>query len=152
MLRFGRERVALDLADVNPGDVEWAAQVAATFGSSHAAPMMDFVKAQKILELDARKGRAIDAEVQVIALGKDVAWVGLPGEVFTELGMAIKQASPFRFTIVVGLANASLGYIPNRKAYAEGAYEPVSSRCAPGSGERLVDSATQQLIRLHSAQ
>ena len=89
--------------------------------------MMDFVKAQKILELDARKGRALDAEVQVIALGKDVAWVGLPGEVFAELGMAIEQASPFRLTIVVGLANASLGYIPNRKAYAEGAYKNLSA-------------------------
>jgi neutral ceramidase len=150
VLRFGRERVQLDLADVRPGDVEWATRIAATFGHKDAAPMLDLVKAQKILELDARKGRPLDGEVQVMALGNDVAWVGLPGEVFTELGMAIKQASPFKFTIIVGLANASLGYIPNRKAYAEGAYEPVSSRCAPGSGERLVDSATQQLIRLHA--
>ena len=30
----------------------------------------------------------------MIALGKDLAWVGLPGEIFTELGMAIKEASP----------------------------------------------------------
>jgi neutral ceramidase len=151
VLRFGRERVELDLADVRPGDVDWATRIAATFGSRDAAPMMDLVTAQKFLELDARKGRPLDAEVQVIALGNDVAWVGLPGEVFTELGMAIKLASPFRFTIVVGLANASLGYIPNRKAYVEGAYEPVSSRCAPGSGERLVDAATQQLIAVHAA-
>ena len=60
VLRFGRERVALDLADLKPGDVEWATQVAATFGSSHAAPMMDFVQAQKILELTrARAGRSM---------------------------------------------------------------------------------------------
>jgi hypothetical protein len=151
VLRFGSERVPLQLADVQPGDVEWATRIASTYGRTDAAPMMDFVKAQKILELDARKGRPLDAEVQVIALGGEVAWVGLPGEVFTELGMAIKQASPYRVTIVVGLANASLGYIPNRKAYAEGAYEAVSSRGAPGSGERLVDVATQALIALHGA-
>jgi neutral ceramidase len=82
-----------------------------------------------------------------------VAWVGLPGEVFTELGMAIKHASPFRVTIVAGLANGSLGYIPDRKAYDEGAYEPTSARCAAGSGERLVEAASQQLIQVrHSPQ
>ena len=89
--------------------------------------------------------------MQVIALGGDVAWVGLPGEVFTELGMAIKRASPFRLTIVGGLANGNLGYIPDRKAYAEGAYEPISARCAAGSGERLVEAATRELIRIHGA-
>jgi neutral ceramidase len=151
VLRFGTERVELDLGDVQPGEVVWAGTVAARYGRRDAAPLMDFVRAQKILELDARKGRPLDAEVQVIALGNDVAWVGLPGEMFTELGMAIKQASPFRYTIVAGLANGSLGYIPNRKAYAEGAYEAVSSRAAPGSGERLVEAATRLLIGLHGA-
>jgi neutral ceramidase len=151
VLRFGTERVELELADLHPGEVVWAKAVAAKYGRRDAAPLMDFVRAQKILELDARKGRPLDAEVQVIALGNDVAWVGLPGEMFTELGMSIKQASPFRYTIVAGLANGSLGYIPNRKAYAEGAYEAVSARCAPGSGERLVEAATRQLIRLHDA-
>ncbi len=150
-LRFGTERVPLALAEVQPGDVAWAQKTAASYGTKDAAPFMDLVKAQKILEVDARQGRPLDAEVQVIALGEDLAWVALPGEVFTELGMAIKQASPFRFTIVVGLANASIGYIPNRKAYVEGAYEPISSRLAPGSGERLVEAATGLLIRAHQA-
>jgi hypothetical protein len=150
VLRFGREHVALDLAEVQPGEVAWAQRIAATYGHSDAAPMMDFVKAQKILDVDARHGQPLDAEVQVIALGNELAWVGLPGEAFTELGLAIKHASPFRFTIVAGLANGSLGYIPDRKAFAQGAYEPISARCAPGSGERLVDSATRQLIKLRS--
>ncbi len=150
VLRVGTERVPLDLAEVKPGDVEWATRIGATYGRTDAAPMMDYVRAQRILDVDARKGRPLDAEVQVIALG-DVAWVGLPGEIFTELGMAIKQASPFRLTVVVSLANGSLGYVPDRKAFAEGAYEVVSARCAPGSGERLVEAATRQLIKLHRA-
>lgn len=148
VLRFSRERVELELAELQPGDVEWAAGIAGSYGQKNAAPFMDLVRAQKIIEVDGRGGKPLEAEVQVIALGDDVAWVGLPGEVFAELGMAIKRASPFRFTIVAGLANANLGYIPNRKAYAEGAYEPVSARCAPGAGERLVEAATRQLIRV----
>lgn len=89
-----------------------------------------------------------DAEVQVIALGDDLAWVGFPGEMFVELGLALKQASPFRYTMVHSLANGTIGYVPNLKAYPQGAYEGTASRCAPGSGEHLVDVATRLLIAL----
>jgi hypothetical protein len=75
----------------------------------------------------------------------------LPGEIFVELGLAIKKASPFRHTFIAELANGSVGYIPNREAYAQGAYEVESSRCAEGSGELLVQAAIHQLKRLHAA-
>jgi hypothetical protein len=77
--------------------------------------------------------------------------VALPGEIFAELGQAIKRNSPFKHTIVVELANGSIGYVPDRKAYAQGAYEVVSARCAEGSGEMLVDAATRLLIDLYRA-
>jgi neutral ceramidase len=88
--------------------------------------------------------------VQVIALGNEVAWVSLPGEIFTELGLAIKQDSPFPHTIIAELANGSIGYIPSRRAYEQGNYEVVSARCAQGSGERLVDAAVKMLKELHA--
>ncbi len=89
-----------------------------------------------------------DAEIQAIAIGNDLAWVGFPGELFVELGLTLKQSSPFPFTLVQGLANGTIGYVPNRKAYPNGAYEGTASRCAPGSGEKLVDVATRLLIQL----
>jgi hypothetical protein len=58
----------------------------------------------------------------------------LPGEIFVELGLAIKEASPFRCTIIAELANGAIGYIPTKKAFEQGNYEPVSARCAPGIG------------------
>jgi hypothetical protein len=91
---------------------------------------------------------SFDAEVQAIALGDELAWVGLPGEMFVELGLALKAASPFRYTMIHTLANGSIGYVPNLRAYPEGAYEAVVTRCAPGSGERLVEAATRLLIKL----
>jgi hypothetical protein len=87
--------------------------------------------------------------VQVIALGENVAWVSLPGEVFVELGLAIKRRSPFAHTFVVELANENIGYIPDRRSYAEGNYEPESARCAAGSGEKLVETAVELLSELH---
>lgn len=86
----------------------------------------------------------------MIALGDQVALVGLPGEIFVELGMAIKKASPFRHTIVAELANGSLtAYVPDRDAYPQGGYEVLNARGAPGSGELLVESAVRMLKKLH---
>ena len=105
-------------------------------------------RARGKLDVAARKGKPWEAEVQVIVLGRDLAWVALPGEVFVELGQSIKAASPFRQTHVAELANGSFGYIPNRSAYAEGNYEVVSARCAEGSGEMLVTAAIRMLAEL----
>jgi hypothetical protein len=106
---------------------------------------MEKVRAYRILDLAARQGRPYEAEVQVITMGDAVAWVSMPGELFVELGMAIKKASPFHYTLIAELANGSIGYIPNRKAYNEGNYEPESARCAAGSGEALVEAAIRLL-------
>ena len=113
------------------------------------AKFFDQVQAYKALDVAARKGKPLEAEVQVISLGRDLAWVALPGEVFVELGLSIKAASPFRQTQVVELANGLIGYIPNRAAYAEGNYEVLSARCAEGSGEMLVTAAIGMLAELH---
>jgi hypothetical protein len=74
-----------------------------------------------------------------------VAIVTLPGEIFVELGLAIKKASPFRTTLVIELANASLSYVPTMKAFSEGGYEVVNSVIAPGGGEILVQAAVRLL-------
>ena len=141
-------RVKLPLPDVDPEDVAKARKTVATYNTSEAAPFVELVNAFKTLSVYERHGRPLEAEVQVMALGDDLAWVGLPGEVFVEIGLAIKQASPYRMTIVTELANGSIGYIPDRKAYAEGNYEPVSARCAEGSGEMLAQASLRLLHEL----
>jgi hypothetical protein len=108
-------------------------------------PFMEMVEAYRIADVEARTDGYINAEVQVITLGREVAWVSLPGEIFVQLGMAIKDGSPFAVTSIHELANGSIGYVPTRQAYAQGNYEVISARCAEGSGEMLVDSAIMQL-------
>ena len=147
--RVRSEIVKLPLPELQSGELEWARKITPAFGKKDAAPFMDLVRAFKIVDVAERAGRPIEAEVQVITLGNRLAWVGLPGEIFTELGMTIKLASPFQYTIVASLANGSIGYVPDRKAYPQGAYEPVSARCAAGSGEMLVDAATRLLVEMH---
>jgi neutral ceramidase len=84
-----------------------------------------------------------------LQLASDVAWVSLPGEIFVERGLAIKKHSPFRSTFIAELANGSIGYIQDRRSYAEGNYEPESARPAPGSGEALVAAALRLLDAAH---
>jgi hypothetical protein len=145
------EIVPLDLAPVSPSDVEWARKTAVRFGKD-AAPFMDRVKAFKVLDVHARGGKPLEAEVQAISLGDGLAFVALPGEISVEVGLDVKKRSPFRHTIIAELANGSVGYVPTRRAYDEGNYEPVSARCAAGSGEKIADAAVRLLDQLAAEQ
>jgi len=110
-----------------------------------AQPTSDFVK---ILDVAKRNSPTIPLEVQVYRLTDAAAIVMLPGEVFVDLGLAIKARSPFATTLVVELANDVPAYIPTRKAFAEGSYETVNSLVQSGGGELMVDKAVQLLQEL----
>jgi hypothetical protein len=112
---------------------------------------MDKVKAFRVLDVAARQGKPWEVEVQVITLGDQLAWVSLPGEIFVELGQAIKKGSPFPHTLIAELANGSIGYVPDKAAYPQGNYEVVSARCAEGSGELLVEAAVRLLGQMQKA-
>jgi len=148
-LRAKSEIVELALPEITPAQVEEARKLIAETKDDAGANFMKLVRSYRALDIAGREGKPFRVEVQVIALGRDVAWVSLPGEVFVELGLAIKKRSPFPHTFVVELANENIGYIPDRRSYAEGNYEPVSARCAAGSGEKLVEAAVSLLAALH---
>jgi hypothetical protein len=133
-----------------PTDAEVAdAQAKADLIASPKLPFLDKVKAAKVLDLHANYREPTRAlEVQAFRLGPELAIITLPGEIFVELGLAIKQQSPFRTTLVIELANDNCNYVPTRKAFGEGSYEVVNSRLAPGNGERLVAAAVRLLKEL----
>ncbi len=137
--------VKLPLAQHSADRVAWANSISERANNEKQPPFMEMVEAFRILDVEARNGESIDAEVQVISLGTELAWVAMPGEIFVQLGLAIKDGSPFASTTINELANGSIGYVPTRQAYAQGNYEVVSARCAEGSGEVLVDAALKQL-------
>ena len=94
-------------------------------------------------------GAELPVEVQVLQLGRETAVVGLPGEVFVELGLAIKRMSPYRQTLVIELANGNeSGYVPTRLAYQGGGYEVINSVLREGAGEMLVDNSIELLREL----
>ncbi len=161
--------VELPLEDVTQPEVERAIEIVTLAKQGGKVAFLDHVTSYKQLILDqflhsqpftetskhitwglsrslAGVGERLPVDVTVMTIGDDVAIVSLPGEVFVELGLAIKQASPFRTTIIVELSNAvETIYVPHRAAYAGGSYEVTNSALQPGGGEMLVEAAIKLL-------
>jgi len=83
------------------------------------------------------------------ALG-DTAWVALPGEPATALGLRIKAEGRrlFRHAFVAGVSNDYLGYFVTAADYARPGYVTCSSLYGAETGDRLAERAVALLRAL----
>ncbi len=83
--------------------------------------------------------------VQAVRIG-DQAVVSLPFEVLVEIGLEIKEKSPFPHTFTISLANGGYGYLPPPNQHELGGYETWlgTSRFEPESSILL----TRQLLEM----
>ncbi len=115
-------------------------------------PFLDRVQIGVINQIAERRnvtGDLLTLEVHAIRLDENTAIVTLPGEVFVDIGLAIKKASPFETTFVMELANDAIPYMPTEKAFREGSYETINSVIAPGGGEMMQNAAIAALKEVH---
>jgi len=120
--------------------------------SDDGAPDVERIYAREVLLLaeEAREQPFVEAEVQVIAIGR-CAIVTIPGELFCQFGLDIKRASPFPTTFVATCANGMVGYLPTPEAFKGGGYEvrlARSSQLMPDAGNQLVGEALKLLQSL----
>jgi hypothetical protein len=66
---------------------------------------------------------AADGPITALRIG-DGAIVTGPGEVFTEIGLAVKERSPAAVTTYAGYTNGAVSYFPTAAEYPFGGYEP----------------------------
>jgi neutral ceramidase len=95
-------------------------------------------------------GVTLPTEVIGVRIGS-AAIMFIPGEPFAETALAIRQASVFDFTAVVGFSEETVGYIPTDEAFDEGGYEAsfgAWSVVARGSESRLRRQAIALLEQL----
>ncbi|MEZ6136278.1 MAG: neutral/alkaline non-lysosomal ceramidase N-terminal domain-containing protein [Pirellulaceae bacterium] len=64
----------------------------------------------------------VDVPLQVIKIGK-LGIAAIPFEVFTEIGLEIKDRCPWDDAFTIELANGSYGYLPTPAQHALGGYE-----------------------------
>jgi len=89
----------------------------------------------------------VSTEIQAMRIG-DLALMCLPGEVYVEIGLDIKESC--ENTFVFSLCNDGLDYVPTSAAYDEGGYEPEWTKLAKGADTVLTDAAVSLLRRLRS--
>jgi len=77
-----------------------------------------------------------------------VAFLGIPGEPFTEIGVRIKEAEGWKQIMPVCLTNGCEGYFPSKEAYAAGGYEARSSNFRPHVSDRIVEGCKALLEEL----
>jgi hypothetical protein len=142
LLEERREKMARE----DPSPTNWAY-------TRHKANVEWAEEALDVLEQDRQETHwALTFEAFVIG---DAVLLGIPGELFTEPGLAIIEKSPFAQTMVVTLANGCFGYIPTRTAYERQSYEAI--HCPrhlglyafdPGVAELAVGASVDLLNRL----
>jgi hypothetical protein len=132
-------------------DYAWAQEIAKDMESHNA---MDRAFATEYIEKDDDVSPEVEFEIYTIRLG-DWAIVGLPSEIFTDIGRRIKTASPFENTLIFELSNGTHGYIATKIVHESTAYESKVSKynayTAKDSGDRIVEAALRQLEELKNA-
>ena len=78
----------------------------------------------------------------------DVAFMALPGEPFTGVGLGLKQAKGWKLVCPICLANGCRGYFPMQDSYAEGGYEARSSNYKAGIAEMIIEEGVKILDNL----
>lgn len=105
---------------------------------------------------------SIPLPLQAIRIN-DIAVVAAAGETLTELGISVKQKSPFEKTIFLGYSNGCIGYIPPAEAYPSHGWSPwetysipdmlfqsyqLPMALSPECGQMVVDHSLHLLNRL----
>jgi len=158
-----KEMVPVKRITITDEQLEWAKAVMKKVEKEGMPPLQadgipDAQYAKDWIEMRKNQDIVDSLEVMVIRIG-DVAFVGLPGEMFNEFGVDIKSQSPCKHTIVTGLTNDSREYFPTKASFTQGpkgftpmitGYEttPGSTKYEIGAGEKLAASAVTQLKRI----
>ncbi|MBM3784977.1 MAG: hypothetical protein FJW30_11495 [Acidobacteria bacterium] len=83
----------------------------------------------------------IPVRIQALRIG-EIVIVAMPGEPFAEIGLAVKKASPFAFTLFCGYSSGEGGeYMPIASEYPHGGYEVERTPYGPSAADTVVKAA-----------
>ncbi|MCE5249764.1 neutral/alkaline non-lysosomal ceramidase N-terminal domain-containing protein [bacterium] len=86
-------------------------------------------------------------EQQAVRIGNTV-FVTFPGELFSDIGLAIKKQSPLDKTFVIGVTPGPGGYLPTAKEFIEGDYEVDGSSYSPKTEQFCIDSSLSLIKKI----
>lgn len=103
-------------------------------------------KAKRMLRLE-NGPESFTVPVCAVRIGPAV-FVGIGGEPFNNIGVTLKEKSPFEITLPCCLTNGAVGYFSMQECYDEGGYEAGSSPFAPGVAEKIIDTGLEIMNKL----
>lgn len=153
--------------DINPAPPRDSFEVVEEKGAIAATAALRAIEKGRELTDDALKGVMVPLElprredkdhphhdngggpwkgyIQALRIGELVI-VALPGEVFVEIGLAIKAACESPHVMVIGYANDyGLGYVPTTDAFRQGGYEPTTARVGEGADALMIAAAKKAI-------
>jgi hypothetical protein len=153
-----REIVPLPLRDDLGDPAAWRADAerfeqeayAARAAGAPGEEVRELTVRTKFARMRAERGEALAGKdaygllVHGVRLGP-VALVGVPVELFCEIGMTIRARSPFPTTMVSGYWNGYRNYLPTDAERERGGYEIDISPFSPGA-EALVTAAARRVL------
>lgn len=153
-LKIMTETVLLPVRQVSDNEITAAEEILL----KHASGKLQFhgidprIEAHGILQLADYPNKNIETLLQVLCIG-NICIAALPGEVFVQLGLQIVAQSPFQHTLLIGLANDYIGYVPAPEAFGLGGYEVKSiyrtGMLDKSAGEIIVARIVDIINRLH---
>lgn len=137
---------------ITDAEWSWASEILRQTGGVYqpqADGVGDDYLAVLFRELREKQEQPIPVEQSCFAIG-DMAFLSFPCELYTEIGLRIKAASPFRHTYLLGLANGNIGYIPTCKAIGEGGYAENTRPVDESAEETIFAQSLALLHEVHS--
>lgn len=90
------------------------------------------------------KGPDVEIRLSAIKVG-NIVFTGISGEVMTEIGIKLKEKSPYSGTVIITHCNGSSGYICTDDAFNEGGYEIKVTKLMPGAEQTIINNLTEMI-------
>ena len=147
-LGVAQEEIKLGVRLPAPADVTRAEQILAEAkGAALKTPEQVYAR-ETVLMKDYP--REVPVIIQTMRIG-DLGIAAIPCEVFVEIGLAIKDKSPFKPTFTIELANGCNGYLPTPEQHRLGGYETWRARSSyleVNAAPRIIGTVMELFARL----
>jgi hypothetical protein len=121
-LDAAQSELTLEVRKPSPEMMERAKKIRDQPDSVKPEHPLEKTYANRTIQIHEEWPDQIQTILQVFRIG-DLGIAAIPFEVFTDIGLEIKDKSPFQKTFTIELANGSYGYLPTPEQHQLGGYE-----------------------------
>jgi neutral ceramidase len=148
---FGKDAVGEDLAKVSMK----VSKEMRTFSSGQinaiqrlvSVPAKDQEVPGRFQQPNSSEDGFLKIRLSALRIG-NIILTGVSGEVFNEISVKMRKQSPYTNTFMITHCNGSSGYLVTDAAYAEGGYEPNSTRAKSGAEKAIIDGLLEMISEL----